>query len=238
MHWEEKYGSDPSEWLKVLDEHAVDRAFLMGHTTLHHAGLCHAGNNVVAETAKRAPDRLIPIGSAWPQMGEAGLEEVVRCISDLGMKGLKFHPWLQGFSTADSVFGEMCVLAGQLNVPVIFHDGTPCYSLSEQIAGVARRFPETRFVLGHSGILWNWRSALEAAQLPNIWLCLCGPHLRAMEKICREAPPERLLWGTDFGFGFLDCIEYRLGMMYRANIEPSLRERILGENPHNLLGGV
>ena len=54
----------------------------------------------------------------------------------------------------------------------------------EQIAGLARRFPSTRFVLAHAGLLWNWRSALLAARLPNVWVCLCGPHMRAIELLC------------------------------------------------------
>ena len=126
-------------------------------------------------------------------------------------------------------------MAGELGVPVIFHDGTPCYSLPEQIGGLARRFPNTRFVLGHSGLLWGWRSALEASRHPNVWACLCGPHMRAVEIFCQRADPDRLLWGTDFGFGFSDPIEYRLNLILRARIDDALRERILGVNPFRLL---
>jgi len=139
-------------------------------------------------------------------------------------------------STADAVFGEICALAGEHGAPIIFHDGTPCYSLPEQIGGLARRFPGTTFVLGHSGLLWSWRSALTAARLPNLWLCLCGPHLRALEVICRQADPQRLIWGTDFGFGFADSIEYRLNLLRRADIDENLREQILAANPLRLLG--
>ena len=123
-------------------------------------------------------------------------------------------------------------------MPVMFHDGTPCYSLPEQIAGLARRFPETQFVLGHSGGVWCWRSALEAAKLPNIWLCLCGPHMRAIEIFCREAPVDRLLWGSDFGFGVADMIEYRLGVFEHAAVSSSVKEKILGESPRRLFGDI
>jgi predicted TIM-barrel fold metal-dependent hydrolase len=90
--------------------------------------------------------------------------------------------------------------------------------------------------LGHTGLLWHWRSALEAARHPNVWSCLCGPHQRAIEQFCQRADPERLLWGTDFGFGFADAIEYRLNLILRARIDDALRRRILDDNPRRLLG--
>lgn len=237
MCWAERDGDEPARWLAVLDSHGVDRAFLMGHAGLSRLDMSERDNDLVARVAAKAPGRLIPIGSAWPHMGPAGMAEARRCIEGLGMGGLKFHPWLQGFSTADPVFGSMCALAGDLSAPVFFHDGTPCYSLSEQIGGLARRFPSTTFVLGHSGLLWNWRSALEASRRPNVWLCLCGPHMRAIEVLCRRADPDRIVWGTDFGFGFADPMGYRLQLLRTAQIHDGLRERILCANPLRLTSG-
>lgn len=233
--WTERDGDDPAGWLAVLDQHGVDKAFLFGLDNLVRLDLCQADNDRLARLAANGAGRLIPFGTAWPQTGAAGVAEVRRCVEELGMRALKFHPWLQGFSTADPAFGAMCGLAGELGVPILLHDGTPCYSLPEQVAGLARRFPRTRFVLGHSGLLWNWRSAVEAARQPNIWLCLCGPHMRAIEILCQQADPKRIVWGSDFGFGFADPIRYRLAVLRQAQIDAALRDRILGVNPFRLL---
>jgi len=234
MVWEDRDREDPTHWLEVLDKHGVDKTFLMGHYNLHQSGTAREDNDRLARLRDRVPERIIPFGTSWPKQGMEGVEEARRCIEDLGMKGLKFHPWLQGFSTADPVFAEVCALAGERRTPIVFHDGTPCYSLPEQIGGLARRFLRTTFVLGHSGLLWSWRSALEAARYPNVWICLCGPHMRAMEIFCQRVDPGRILWGTDFGFGFSDPIEYRLNLIRRARIDDGLRERILGVNPFRL----
>jgi len=233
--WAERDGADPANWLAVLDAHSVGKALLMGHLGITRMDMCRADNDRLARVAGGAPDRLIAIGTAWPQAAGAGLAEARRCVEGLGMSGLKFHPWLQGFSTADATFGEICGLAGELGVPVFLHDGTPCYSLSEQVGGLARRSPSTRFVLGHSGLLWNWRSALEAARRPNVWLCLCGPHRRAVEILCERADPDRIIWGSDFGFGLADPIGYRLRLIQSARIGDALREKILSTNPLRLL---
>lgn len=147
----------------------------------------------------------------------------------------RYHPWLQGFSTADAVFEEICGLAGEVGVPIVLHDGTPPYSLPEQVAGLARRFSRTTFLLGHSGLLWSWRSAVEAARQPNVWLCLCGPHLRGLEILCEKVDPSRIVWGSDYGFGFADQIEYRLDLLRHARIGDGLKERILRTNPLCLL---
>ena len=233
--WEDVDPDYPGQWLSVLDRCGVDRAFLMGGDGLMRCDACREDNDRIARVCAKEPDRLVPVGSSWPQMGDEGVAEARRCIVDLGMRGLKFHPWVQGFSTADPVFGEICGMAGELGVPVFFHDGTPCYSLPEQISGLARRFPQTRFVLGHAGLLWNWRSALEAARHPNVWVCLCGPHMRAIELFCKRVDGDRLLWGTDFGYSFSDPVGYRLDLIVRANIDDGLRQRILGTNPLRLL---
>ena len=235
IDWEQKYGHNPSEWLKILDKHNVDKAVLMCHWGLVRTDYCEADNDNVAAVARNAPNRILPFATVWPQMKKSALDEIVRCREKLGIKGLKFHPWLQGFSTSDLYFGKICELAGKLKMPIIFHDGTPCYSLPEQIGGLARRFPQTTFILGHSGILWSWRSALETAKLPNIFCCMCGPHMRALEIFCKKADPNRLLWGSDFGFGFSDPVEYRLNLIFQAKIDNEVRKKILDKNPLKLL---
>jgi predicted TIM-barrel fold metal-dependent hydrolase len=235
MCWEDKCQGDPTEWLVSLDRNGITKAFLYGHANLHRSDLCKTDNDLLVRVASKAPDRLIPVATSWPQMEKESVKEVRRCLEVLGIRHLKFHPWLQGFSTADHYFGEICGVAGDHNVPIFFHDGTPTYSLSEQIGGLARRFPATTFVLAHSGLLWGWRSAIEVARYPNVRLCLCGPSQRAMEVVCERVDPDRLLWGSDYGFSFADSIGYRLGLFLRTKINGSLKERILEMNPLELL---
>lgn len=235
MGWEERDKGDPTQWLAVLNKHGVDKAILLGHANIHRHDLHRADNDRLADLTARYPDRFIPFPTVWPQTGDEALAEVRRCLVELKMSGLKFHPWVQGFSTASPVFGEICALAGELGKPILLHDGTPCYSLPEQIGGLARRFPATQFILGHSGLMWHWRSALEAARHPNVWSCLCGPHLRGVELFCERADPDRLLWGSDFGFNFADAVDYRLNLMLRARIDDALLQKILGDNAVRLL---
>jgi len=238
VHWSSPEAplaaTDPSRLLGELDRHGIGRAVLMPNLGLMRADACRAENDDLAAVMAQAPGRILSVGTSWPKQGAEAIEEARRCLADLGLKGLKYHPWVQGFSTADPTFAEICRVAARFDAPLIFHDGTPCYCTSEQIAGLARRFPETTFVLGHSGILWNWRSALEASRWPNIWPCLCSPHIRAVETFAKQARTDRLLWGSDWtgrpGPGADGSIEYRLGVVLEAQMDEETRRSILSDN--------
>ena len=60
--------------------------------------------------------------------------------------------------------------------------------------------------------------------------------MRGVELFCEQTDPGRLLWGSDYGFGFSDPIAYRLSLIRRARISHELREQILEANPLRLLG--
>lgn len=233
--WEKRDPGDPTRFLERLDQHNIRASYLMGYLNLLRQDLSPQDNDTLANLARKAPTRLLPLATTWPQLGDIAITEVERCLDKLKMKGLKFHPWMQGFSLTEPTFGKICGLAGEVKAPIFFHDGTPCYSLPEQIGALARRFPNTRLVLGHGGLLWTWRSAILAAQHPNVWICLCGPHTRAVEVICESVSPERILWGSDWGIGFSDDIEYRLNLFLRAKLPSKLQEQILRINPMQLL---
>jgi uncharacterized protein len=233
--WVDRDGDNASQWLEIPAQYNIRRFFLFGHYNLVRQDKVQEDNNRLAKLAQTHPENFIPVASVFPQNGSAALEEVQRCFSELGIRVLKFHPWIQGFNINDPVFLQICELAGELNMPVIFHDGTPPYTLPEQISGLARCRPKTTFVLGHSGILWSWRSALQAMRRQNIWLTLCGPHMRAFEIFCAKGDTDRILWGSDYGFGFSDPYSYRLNELLQAKINDQTKEKILGINPLRLL---
>jgi predicted TIM-barrel fold metal-dependent hydrolase len=53
--------------------------------------------------------------------------------------------------------------------------------------------------------------------------------------LCDRADPDRIVWGTDYGFGFADSIGYRLGLIRSARIAEPVREKVLGANALRLL---
>jgi uncharacterized protein len=194
-------------------------------------------NDIIAEASRRSNGRLIPFCTVNPRAGVEAMSEFQRCLDTLDCKGLKLHPWLQGVSLSIPEVDALCELAGQRGVPVLLHDGTPCYSLPSQAALMARRHPNTTIILGHCGIFEHWREALDAMEYAkNLWGCICGSHLAALRGIMAKIDIHRLLWGSDVGFGGNDLIDYRMKLLDVLELSAERRAAILTRNPARLFG--
>ena len=98
-------------------------------------------------------------------------------------------------------------LSIELQVPVLFHDGTPPTSDTLQIAYLADLYPEAKIILGHSGMLDSFRSAIEACNThENVYLCISASPIADVNEICQNAKHDRLLFGSDYGAGPTDDI--------------------------------
>jgi len=240
-HWGSVYGDrdghDPSTWLAMLDNYGVTHAIVLGHRGIVDAAQTARDHDDVAAVCASSGGRMIQYLTVHPTQGQQAINEAVRCLDQHGAKGMKFHPWLQGEPIGQPTMDELAELAAERGVPLYFHDGTPSYSMPSQMAGLARRHPRTTVVLGHSGLLEHWREGLAAIQrCPNIWACLCGVHPAAIREYLRSCDLSRLLWGSDFGFGFSDPFAYRLGMMRSLNLPDAVLQAVFADNPMRLLG--
>lgn len=239
-HWgtcfAERDGLDPTRWLAAFDEHGISHAIVLPFAGLLDSGRIRSENDDNAKVCAASGGRMIPFCTVNSWHENEGLAELDRCLVTLGYRGVKFHPWLQGQSVSSEAMDAICELAAHHGVPILFHDGTPPFSLPSQMALLARRHPRTQLILGHCGLLEHWREAAAALNsAENLWGCLCGPHLAGMREILRRCDTGRLLWGSDFGFTFLDVIGYRLHVMEALNLDGNLRRSILTDNPMRLL---
>src|SRR5215831_3199099 len=78
-----------------------------------HAGVSAADN----------PDVMIPFASIDPARGRAGVRQVRRLVTELGMRGFKFHPSVQAFYPNDRIAYPFYAAIEELGVPVVFHTG-------------------------------------------------------------------------------------------------------------------
>ena len=88
--------------LAAMDEQSVHQAVIIGsHSYLRPEGLADTRrvNDGVAAYCKRHPNRFpAGVGIAEPLYGEAGLPEIERVRSELGLVGISFHVRFQGVS--------------------------------------------------------------------------------------------------------------------------------------------
>ena len=195
------------------------------------------GNNILAEQIKDLKDFYIPWATVHPSHGTAAVDELRRAILELGFRGLKLHPWLQGFSVSSPIMDAIIEETITLDIPVTFHDGTPPYTSPLQIAELARRFPKARIILAHSGLRDLWQDALLAGlERENLWLGFPGPPLLGMRRIVKDLGASRILYGSDGGIGHPSAIAYALRIINQLDITDTAREKILSENARDLLG--
>ena len=193
-------------------------------------------NDELAAFAAEHPGRLTPFATVYPRHAGAA-DEVRRAVEELGMKGVKLHPWLQGFNPLEAYMEPVARACAELGVPLIFHDGTPPYSTPLLLGLLAERHPDLDVVLGHSGLLDLWPEALAAGRRhPNVWLCLSGPPTAALQKLVDGVPHERILFGSDTGFGHDYQARHRLEQVRSLDLPPGALEEILGGNAARLLG--
>src|SRR6185437_11149846 len=81
-------------------------------------------NDEVASWCADSDGRLVPFCTVNPRAADAA-KEIERCVGELGVRGVKFHPWLQGFHPNEPCMAPVCEMASELGLPMLFHDGTP-----------------------------------------------------------------------------------------------------------------
>ncbi|RKY62553.1 MAG: amidohydrolase [Candidatus Latescibacterota bacterium] len=227
-------GAEVEEFLEGLSSAGVDKAIVFTVKGLY--GDCRRHNDSLYEATKGYRDRLVPFCTVSPNDGPEAVEELRRCVRELGMPGVKFHPWLQSFPPVHPWLGPIFEELKALGVPAVFHDGTPPYSAPLQIAYIASQFPQVPVILGHSGLHDMWREALRAARkLDNIYLCTCGSTFLALRTMAQVVGASRMIYGSDFLLGGVEGMRYQLKLVDLLPLPEDDKEKILGGNLMDLV---
>jgi predicted TIM-barrel fold metal-dependent hydrolase len=219
--------------LDSMDQYGIDHSVIFTLDGFFEDSRRH--NDELAQFVAAHPGRLTGFATVYPRRADAA-DELRRAVTELGMKGLKLHPWLQGISPLEEYMTPVAAACAELEVPIIFHDGTPAYSTPLQMALLAERHPDLVVILGHSGLLDLWPEAIAAAtRNPNVWLCLCGPPTSALQRIVDSVPHDRILFGSDTGFGHDYQARHRLEQVRALDLAEESLAAILGGNARRLL---
>jgi predicted TIM-barrel fold metal-dependent hydrolase len=229
------------EFLAMLDGAGIARAVVMTVDGIF-GDFVQANDRLVAQ-ARQAPDRLIPFCTVDPYHPHA-VPELRRAVLELGCRGLKLHPPLQGFSPLLDEMQPIAAEAARLGIPILFHDGTPPYSTPLQIASLLDDHPDLTVILGHGGRWDLWHEAVAAVQrYAGCYICLCGVEppavfahiIRRLDHPARR----RVMVGTDVGWGRDDTLAgYRMATLRSLLTEfsPDDQQAILYGNAARLLG--
>ncbi|HPX31990.1 MAG TPA: amidohydrolase family protein [Erysipelotrichaceae bacterium] len=161
-------------------------------------------NDLTMEAVKKYPDRIVGYAYINPRE-ENAIEEVHRCLSVEGMRGVKFHSWKHGYfpSNNRALDGIIDAIA-EYDVPILTHTGTPPLSLPQQWIEVAKRHPNVKFVLAHIGYLDYGYDCIEGAKnYPNIYVDTSGQvEIPVIAKALEDLGPDRIIWSTDWPYKY------------------------------------
>lgn len=178
----------------------------------------HRPNSIddIVSGARRHPDTLIAFGSVDPLQGEAAVDEVRRQADDLGVKGFKFHPTVQGFDPSDPAYTPIFAEIEQRSLPIVVHTGQTGvgagmpggggYRLSLSnpmlLDDVAARHPGLDVILAHPSVPWQDEAISIATHKVNVYIDLSGwspkyfsPNL---VRATRTYLSHKMLFGSDF----------------------------------------
>lgn len=201
-------------------------------------------NDHIAELQAKYPKRLVGFGGIdASNTKHNAVDETVRCIEKLALKGIFVEPGRQLLShPADDRLNALYEACVSLNVPVVLMSGP--YSGADigashpvQIDQLATRYPSLKIVLGHGAWPWIEGTLGVAFKHPNVFVSpdiyLFAPGGAAYVVAMRGALQDQFLFATAYplrplGQTVSDCREFHL--------EGDVAQKFFYKNARRLLG--
>jgi len=155
------------------------------------------GNDRMLSIASDHPAELVPACTANPWFGNDAVNEMQRSVR-AGAKMLVLAPAVQGFMLSDDLTDDLLNEAGKIRLPVYVHTGPQSHSAPSQLALVAQKHQNTRFIMGHCGSTdhaWDMPSILHL-KLPNLWFETSFVRPWVVTNYAAIAGDDRLIFGS------------------------------------------
>ncbi|WP_422742100.1 amidohydrolase family protein [Micromonospora sp. WMMD754] len=246
----ERWQDEADRWAEELRAARVRRAvFVTG-----------GGNDAVADVVDRHPDLLLGFAHHDPY-GPDAAAELERAVTERGLRGLKlFAPLLRGpldHTDLDPLWGT----AQRLGVPVLIHIGhygsagglsVGRHGGPDELARMARRFPELAVVVPHFGVQHVQELFFTAWGCPNVHIDTSGsnqwvrwmPYRLTLEDLFRRCyetiGPDRIVFGSDsswFPRGYVTrYLDDQLRICHEMGMPEEHLRAIFAGNAERLLG--
>jgi uncharacterized protein len=226
---------DAARLVGLLDACGFDKAIVFTFAGLYANEDYGFYNENLASEIRRFPDRLIGFGCLDLKSDPHAADRVPHMVEELGLVGIKFHPWAQRFPANSGLLKPVYEQASRYGLPILFHTGTPPYSQPAQVAQWARDYPDVKFIIGHFGKLL-WLDAVRAAmEHANVFLETSGAQVSDIEIAVEILGEDRIVFGTDLPIGGVAAGKWNVDKINAARISDRARARILGHNMLDIL---
>ena len=253
MHTHARQGRGSLEsFIDTMDECGIDMAGLAAIVPTA-PELGDSGNEFIYECVERYPDRLFGWCCVVPYEPGAPAE-LERCIRELGFRGLKLHPPIQGFAPNDPRIHPTIRKAIELDVPILIHTGpiyiqhAPLrYGDPVEFDDLALTFPEAKMVLAHCDPLGL--QPVLAGKHPNVYTDTSftfnqivrlipglGEQVLLRKTTGISQLADKIMLGSDAAPTFLERFKDGVEAIRGLDVPDEVKRKVMGENAVKLLG--
>ena len=228
--WNGHQDKDMKDMAKACELYNVDKIFISGlageFPSLEDINKI---NDDVLKCMKQYPDLVEGYCHVNPRHDKC-MDTLKRCVEDGGMIGMKL--WIATLcdDVINNKFIEKCI---DYDIPILLHawrktvGQMQCESTPENIANIARRYPEAKFIMAHIG--GNCYSGVKPVlDCKNVTIDFCGSVFRAddLEYTVKWVGAERVVFGTDMPGSYL----VNEGQVWEADLTQEEKELIMYKN--------
>jgi len=169
-------------------------------------------NEYVAEYVSKHKNKLFGFASVDPN-NEQAPSILEYSIKELDLTGLKLGPIYQNFYPDNRKHFSLYKKADELNIPVLFHQGTSFVpegfldaSRPADLDPIARAFPDLKIVIAHMGHPWIGECIAVVRKHPNMFMDMSAlggrpwQFYNAMVLAMEYGVTDKVLFGSDYPF--------------------------------------
>jgi hypothetical protein len=226
--------------LSEMDEGDIQMTVIQGHPP--NSGFLNT-NDDIAAIVREHPGRLAAFAGVNPVEGKKAVEELERCVKELGFKGCGEFGYMDLLDERCFPIYKKCI---ELDVPILIHTGftsPTCplkYGSPVPLDEVAMLYPDLTIIAAHCGFPWFLELASVLARRPNVYVDVSLLGVPLLPDMLRQQiifaflglGVRRILFGTD-----LPAVRPSLYAPYVRKLRPTEAETnmIMGENAARLL---
>jgi len=257
-HWpvrQLKYNT-ASGLLELMDQKKIDKAVVSSIHSIFYRN-CHQGNVELAGEIKGRQDRLIPFATLNPNY-PGWKSDLKQCVEELGMKGLRLHPYYHDYAMGDGKCRQLINAATEYGLPIsvsiAMEDQRQRHWLiklpqvgdsnltNTQMINAIKSSPEATFILltmGYSGFSgYNYQRILQETEPKEgkLFFAITNLPLTPDEegaKQMREIGIKRVVFASQIPFKYPEVSFLRVESLPLTSEE---KERIYSRNIMELLG--
>jgi len=194
---------DAAAMVDSMDSAGIDVTMTSSWIGIHGDG--PAGNELVAKTIKRYPDRFIGYATINPNYPETIDAELKRCFQKNRFMGIKPYPPRQQYPLDGPNNRKILEFANEHHLPILYHHAANWKTrrgAADMIANLSEQYLNAKFMFAHSGA--SWQACKDyvgvAKRRPNVFMEITYTAVTfgSIEYMAKEAGADKVIFGTDF----------------------------------------